>query len=297
MTRRESKRRITHSIEDFAHIMKGERLGKKKHLGGKNLEIGGETIVGLVPTIKTAWKVRNIDFVEHAGEYLHIQADAPSGKKLDEFANAASEGWEHGAGGNYAKEILDNEVAKWVWEDGKGVFGNIKSWFSPTIKRGEAEVIEQVAKETSEEIAEQLSETVIKEVGEELAEEAGKLTVREVGGEILENTAKSGPWDVLVSTAFNIYDYGFGEEKDTGILSQEFGVSTGVDITQFIITGLAAAGVVALAIAFTPLSLTLAGAALVAGVGGALLDIGLNIGGVTDNIKMGINSWIDSLQE
>ena len=210
-----------------------------------------ETITGLVPTFKTAWNVRNIKFEDHTGGYHHIEADVLDGHKLDEFANAASEGWEHGPGGNWAKGNLDDEVAKWVWDDAKGVFGNIGSWFST--KKGVEEVSKEVAQETSEEITKEVTETAIKEVAEEVAETASKQTIREMGGEVLENTVKSGPWDVLFSTAFNIYDYGFGEEKDTGILSQEFGVSTGVDITQSILTGLVAAGAVALLLTLTPL--------------------------------------------
>jgi chemotaxis protein histidine kinase CheA len=123
-----------------------------------------------------------------------------------------------------------------------------------------------------------------KEAGEKVAESSLRQTLKAVSPSVV---------DVGIESVFNAYDYTFGENKDKGIFSHEFAVSTGVDVVGSVVIGLAAA---ALAVAIAPVSAPVLGVALLAIGLGMIGDIALEATGVKDLAKDGINSLIDSMQ-
>nr|NIS83577.1 hypothetical protein [Anaerolineales bacterium] len=70
---------------------------------------------------------------------------------------------------------------------------------------------------------------------------------RITGRGLIKGALSKGTWIIALATSVvgNVIDYGFGEKRDTGILSQEFAVSTAVDTVMAVGTGLAAAAIVA----------------------------------------------------
>lgn len=105
---------------------------------------------------------------------------------------------------------------------------------------------------------------------------------------------------VGASLAANAIDYGFGEDRDKGVASQEFVVSTAVDTVMAVGTGLAAAATVAV----VGMGLTAAGLTLPFwGAGLAVVGVSVGIGllldstGVSDKIKEGVNTRIELTQE
>ncbi len=83
---------------------------------------------------------------------------------------------------------------------------------------------------------------------------------------IFKSAAKNGTvlFSFGVSTVVNIYDYQWGEHKDKGVLSQEFGVSTIVDTVFAVGVGLLAAGAVAVGVAIFSAGVVVSTPALVA---------------------------------
>jgi hypothetical protein len=69
-------------------------------------------------------------------------------------------------------------------------------------------------------------------------------------------------WAALLSVAQNVITYGFGSKKDIGLDSPEFFTSTVVDFGVNLMLGLVTAGVVAIAVTFLPVELSLAGVGL-----------------------------------
>jgi hypothetical protein len=122
------------------------------------------------------------------------------------------------------------------------------------------------------------------------------------GGKLLGNVFSKGSILTAVgaSLAANAIDYGFGEDRDKGVASQEFVVSTAVDTALAVGTGLAAAATVAA----VGMGLTAAGLTVPFwGAGLAVLGVGVGIGllldssGVSKEIKEGVNTRIDLTQE
>lgn len=100
---------------------------------------------------------------------------------------------------------------------------------------------------------------------------------------------------LLTSLATNLWDFTVGTQRETGILSKEFAVSTGVDLIMSVGTGLVAAGIVAGAAALFTLTLPVSGAvALTAGVGvgiGLLLDATGAGSALKREVSEGIEAW------
>lgn len=137
--------------------------------------------------------------------------------------------------------------------------------------------------------------------------------------QLIKGSLSKSTWitAAVTSLAGNVIDYRFGKNKDKGIASQEFAVSTAVDTVMAVGTGLAAAATVALIgagiAAATPFALSAAaGIALTAAAGvgiGYLLDrfgvnkkakeivnTGVDIAEVKvskhkDDVKNGIKAW------
>jgi hypothetical protein len=93
----------------------------------------------------------------------------------------------------------------------------------------------------------------------------------------------------------NLIDYGFGEHRDTGVISWDFAVSTTVDFGLSLLTGVVAAALVGGAIALVGVSLPLwaaLGATAILGVG---IGLGLEAIGVGGAVEQGLLSWISGL--
>ena len=100
---------------------------------------------------------------------------------------------------------------------------------------------------------------------------------------------------LLTSLATNLWDFTVGTQRETGVLSKEFAVSTGVDLIMSVGTGLVAAGIVAGAAALFTLTLPVSGAvALTAGVGvgmGLLLDATGAGRALKREVSEGMEAW------
>jgi hypothetical protein len=105
----------------------------------------------------------------------------------------------------------------------------------------------------------------------------------------------------VTSAIGNVIDYGLGKNKDKGIASQEFVVSTGVDTVMAVGTGVVSAAAVAVGgavlTAATPIVVTTT-AAIVATAGiGFLLGLALDHFGVSEKAKKVVNHGVDVMQE
>lgn len=97
---------------------------------------------------------------------------------------------------------------------------------------------------------------------------------------IFKSSAKNVPvlFSFGVSLLVNIYEYQWGEHKDKGVISQEFGVSTIVDTAFAVGTGLLAAGAVAIVLAALGVGAVVSTPALIAvAATTALLAIGIGL--------------------
>ncbi|MCJ7433469.1 MAG: hypothetical protein MUO77_08285, partial [Anaerolineales bacterium] len=134
------------------------------------------------------------------------------------------------------------------------------------------------------------------------------ISLSSTGSSLIKSSAKNGAvaFNFGVSLLTNIYDYHWGEDKDTGVVSQEFGVSAIVDTVVATAVGIAAAGVVAGVVAFlvgvgvlaatlsTPVLVGIAIATPVVAIGiGLGVDLGLEW---PDKIKDAVNNRIDEWQ-
>jgi hypothetical protein len=119
------------------------------------------------------------------------------------------------------------------------------------------------------------------------------------GKKLVSGALSKGTWITAAATSLagNIIDYGFGKNKDKGIASQEFAVSTGVDTVLTVGTGVLAAGGVALVTAALGVTLPVWGAIA------ATVAAGLVIGGVLDAVGAGnflkekTNKAVDAVEE
>ncbi|HLF36859.1 MAG TPA: hypothetical protein VI520_02875 [Anaerolineales bacterium] len=137
-----------------------------------------------------------------------------------------------------------------------------------------------------------------------------RTTLSQVGlrqftlGNLVRGAKGSVGVGLLTSLATNLWDFTVGTQRETGILSKEFAVSTGVDLIMSVGTGLVAAGLVA------------GGAAAAAAVAGftapiwgtiaAVAVVGLVIGLVLDstgvgttlkrNVSEGLEAWPGIIQ-
>jgi hypothetical protein len=93
----------------------------------------------------------------------------------------------------------------------------------------------------------------------------------------------------------NVYDYGWGEHRDEGLMSREFVASTLVDFGIAGMTGLAAAGMAAGGIALLGASVPVAAAiaaTAVLGLGiGALVDTLVDVEGIKEDFADGVDAW------
>jgi uncharacterized membrane-anchored protein YhcB (DUF1043 family) len=105
----------------------------------------------------------------------------------------------------------------------------------------------------------------------------------------------------VTSAIGNVIDYGFGKNKDKGIASQEFVVSTGVDTVMAVGTGLASAAVVAVGgavlTAATPIVVTTTAAIVATAIVGVGLGYALDRLGVGKKTKQVVNHGVDAIQE
>ncbi len=105
---------------------------------------------------------------------------------------------------------------------------------------------------------------------------------------------------MITSLLSNLWDYTVGTQRETGVISKEFAVSTGVDLVLSVGTGLAAAGTVALIAAglgiAAPVTATIAVTAVL-GVGiGMLLDA-TGVGtALKRSVSEGLEAWPGILQ-
>ena len=102
---------------------------------------------------------------------------------------------------------------------------------------------------------------------------------------------------MATSLVGNVIDYGFGRNRDKGILSQEFAVSTGVDTVMAVGTGLVAAATVAGVAALFSVTLPVSGAIIAAAALGTVIGIGLDSAGVGDAIKEKANETVDAIEQ
>jgi hypothetical protein len=95
----------------------------------------------------------------------------------------------------------------------------------------------------------------------------------------------------LATIGTNLNDYGLGEHKDEGVGSQEFWVSTGVDLGLAVGTGFVAAVVVAGAVSIGIVSAP--AALVVVGMLAVGISLGIDWAGVPDALKEGANEFIN----
>jgi len=249
--------------------------------------LGNKTIIANVPEGE---KINFRNYLsEHHGLNLfgtgNVNPETINQSVLDAVFNTEGKGYVKGFFTAIKNSVLDfgrnlETFRNKVGELGHNLMEDIKSWLeSPTLKGSADELVDASVKTTTREVTESSTKTVLKEVG--------------------ENALKSGPLDVITTVGFNVYDYGFGDEKDKGVGSQEFWVSTGVDLAQSLLAGLVAAALVATGIAvftlFFPAAVVAAPVALALTAGLAMVfDITLNVTGINRSIKDNINKFLDS---
>ncbi|MEW6569433.1 MAG: hypothetical protein AB1449_14960, partial [Chloroflexota bacterium] len=121
-------------------------------------------------------------------------------------------------------------------------------------------------------------------------------TIRGITGKhLLSGALSRGAWitALVTSTIGNVIDYGFGRNRDKGIGSQEFFVSTAVDTVLAVGTGVAAAALVALVL---PATAPVWGAIAVTAL------VGLGIGylmdrlGIAQRAKDYLNAGVDAVE-
>ncbi len=121
--------------------------------------------------------------------------------------------------------------------------------------------------------------------------------------ELIKGTFRKVPLGLafVTSLAANIWDYGFGRKREEKFPTQEFFVSTGIDYTITVGSGLAATGLVSLGIAgLAALGVTAVATAPVALVLGIAAALGLGIGFALDStgagkiLKQKVNEGIDA---
>jgi hypothetical protein len=214
----------------------------------------------------------------------NINPDTINKSVLDAIFNTEGKGYTGGFFTGIKNSVLDfgrnlEAFRNKVGELGDSLVEDVKARFdSPTVKSNVDELVEASVETASWEGTERATKKIIKEVG--------------------ENALKSGPLDVITTAGFNVYDYGFGNEKDKGVGSQEFWVSTGVDLAQSLLAGLVAAafvaGTIAVATIVFPALVVAAPVALAAtAITAMAIDITLNVTGTNDTIKNKISHFLD----
>jgi hypothetical protein len=120
-------------------------------------------------------------------------------------------------------------------------------------------------------------------------------TIRGITGrQLISGALSRGAWITALVTSVigNVIDYGFGGNRDRGILSQEFAVSTAVDTFMAVGTGLAAAALVAL----LPVTLPVWGAIALTAIAGLGIGFGLERLGIAQRADDYLNARIDALE-
>jgi hypothetical protein len=117
----------------------------------------------------------------------------------------------------------------------------------------------------------------------------------DINSAITKSSMGWGAFGFALGTAVvgNAIDYGIGEHASTGIVSQEFAVSTAVDTALGYVVGAGTAALVGLALGASAPVLAVAAVTVVAGVGAAYL---VNRAGIPKITKDGINAFIDNVQ-
>ncbi len=104
---------------------------------------------------------------------------------------------------------------------------------------------------------------------------------------------------LATSLISNLWDYTVGAQRQTGVVSREFAVSTGVDLVMGVGTGLVAAGTVAVGAAVVAATVGLTAPVWATVAGAAILAVG--IGWVLDRIGVGaelkrrVNEGLDAV--
>ena len=244
-----------------------------------------------------------------------IIANVPDGEKLS-FRQYLSDnfGLDLFGTGNVKSSTINNSIMDAVFDtNGKGFLNGFVDGVKNTVldfgrnietfrnKVGElgGSILNDIRSKISTSNPNKNSDEIVEATAEVAVREGAQSTTKTVLKEVAENAAKSGPLDLITTVGFNLYDYGYGDEKDKGIGSQEFWVSTGVDLAQSLVAALAAAALVAAGIAaiaiFFPAVVVAAPVALaITAVVAATIDIGLNMSGANQFIKDGINNYLDS---
>jgi membrane protein YqaA with SNARE-associated domain len=123
------------------------------------------------------------------------------------------------------------------------------------------------------------------------------------GRHLIKGSLSKTTWitAAVTSLAGNVIDYGFGKNKDKGIASQEFAVSTAVDTVMAVGTGLVAASTVALIgagiAAVTPFALSAAAGVALTAVVGVGIGYALDRFGVNKKAKVIVNKGVDKTEE
>lgn len=117
----------------------------------------------------------------------------------------------------------------------------------------------------------------------------------------LRNTLKAWSpaiFDGVIEGTFNAYDYIWGDKKNETDKWQKWLVSSGVDTFGSLLTGGAAALIVAGIIYLVGGAVTIPATLVVVAIIalGALLDAGLEATGVKDTVKEALNTYIDTAQ-
>jgi hypothetical protein len=131
------------------------------------------------------------------------------------------------------------------------------------------------------------------------------LSISAAGRGLLRNSAKNGSVILsgLISLGTNIYDYQWGTQKDTGVVSQEFVVSTVTDTVVATGIGVIAAGIVAGVAALIGLAVATASVPVLIALGVATAVIAIGLGLYVDlelewpkKIKNAVNNRIDEIR-
>ncbi|MBS3772506.1 MAG: hypothetical protein KGY69_19800, partial [Bacteroidales bacterium] len=123
------------------------------------------------------------------------------------------------------------------------------------------------------------------------------------GRQLIKGSLSKSTWitAAVTSIAGNVIDYGFGKNKDKGIVSQEFAVSTTVDTVMAVGSGLVAAATVALIgagiAAVTPFALSAAAGIALTAAAGVGIGYLLDRYGVNKKAKDIVNKGVDAVEE
>ncbi len=118
------------------------------------------------------------------------------------------------------------------------------------------------------------------------------------GRHLVSGAMSKGSWITagVTSLAGNVIDYGFGKNKDKGIASQEFAVSSAVDTVMAVGTGLVAAAFIAGLTAFFGLTLPVWGAIGFTAGAGTFIGGALDFMGAGDYLKKKVNKAVDAAE-